>query len=150
MKSSVLLVAKEENAIAPIVAEAVMQAGRSLWHAQNARTALSILRGQKGKVQIVLIDLEASNDSVAVAEALSAYQETPPLVVLIDPDDLPVAESPPAECVTAWLRKPFDPAELEALLDDISPLETSGPVSCDLWGHPVGPAQRVPPQLCNF
>src|SRR4051812_39731644 len=116
MNSSVLLVAKDHAASNAVVGEADCRTGRNLWHVPSAHHALEILHGKPGEVDLLIIDVDPVMNGLAVAEALSAFRDLPPLLVVTDEEDLYLTDFSRPENVAACIRKPFDSAELASLI----------------------------------
>jgi len=112
----VVLIAEDERSIASLVAEVVAQAGYTPLVAMNGRQALDLAREQWPA--LVITDLMMPYlDGAALTAALRAEADArgvaAPPIVLMTAASLQYARAAGADAV---LRKPFNLAELEALL----------------------------------
>ena len=116
MTLAVVLIAEDERSIASLIAEVVAQAGYTPLVATNGRQALELAREQWPA--LVITDLMMPHlDGAALtatlrAEAATRGEEAPP-IVLMTAANPQYARATGADAV---LRKPFNLAELEALL----------------------------------
>ncbi len=113
----VVLIAEDEQSIASLVAEVVAQAGYTPLVATNGRHALALAREQWPA--LVITDLMIPYiDGAALTAALRAEATTrgvaAPPIVLMTAASLQYARAAGTDAV---LRKPFNLAELEALLN---------------------------------
>jgi len=116
MTLAVVLIAEDERSIASLVAEVVAQAGYTPLVATNGRQALALAREQWPA--LVITDLMMPYlDGAALTTALRAEAATrgdaAPPIVLMTAAGPQYARAAGADAV---LRKPFNLAELEALL----------------------------------
>jgi len=112
----VVLIAEDERAIASLVTEVVAQAGYTPLVATNGRQALDLAREQWPA--LVITDLMMPYlDGAALTAALRAEAATrgvaAPPIILMTAASLQYARAAGTDAV---LRKPFNLAELEALL----------------------------------
>ncbi len=116
MAPTIVLIAEDERSIASLVAEVVTQAGYTPLVATNGRQALDLACEQWPA--LVITDLMMPHlDGVALTAALraeaAARGEEAPSIVLMTAANPQYARAAGADAV---LRKPFNLAELEALL----------------------------------
>lgn len=144
MKPSILLVANGESASSSIVADAAARTGRGLRQASRSREAFEILSGGLDDIDLVIIDVDPGIHALSMLEALSYMKSAPPVIVATSLEE---TEMKPIACrhgATACIGKPFTSGELAALIAEVSPLTSEPPEkSCDPWGHPRVPRQRL-------
>jgi len=138
MKANALLISKETADSNATIAQAVSRAGFSLLKATEAKRAFALLRNGLTEIDLVIIDVDPGIHSMAILEAITARDSSPPVIVVTGFEQFEMAPIARRHGAAACIAKPFTAAELLARIEDVCPADdyASSSCSCDVWGHP--------------
>jgi DNA-binding NarL/FixJ family response regulator len=98
--------------------------------------AIEILSLALHDIDLAIVDLGSSTQSLAIVETLSQRQPAPPVIALVEGHDPNAMSSLHQHGAAACLEKPFNADELARLIEAVcaSTSHDNAP-SCDKWGH---------------
>lgn len=137
MKANALLISKETSDSNAVIAQAASRAGFFLLRATEAKRAFALLRNGLTEIDLVIIDIDPGIHSMAILEAITARDSSPPVIVVTGFEQFEMAPIARRHGAAACIAKPFTAAALLARIEDVYPADHApGSCSCDIWGHP--------------
>ena len=151
MKANALLIAKETSDSNAVIAQAASRAGFFLLRANDAKRAFELLRNGLPEIDLVIIDVDPGIHSMAILEAITARDSSPPVIVVTGFEQFEMAPIARRHGAAACIAKPFTAAELFARIEDVCPAEdyASSSCNCDAWGHPVPRRHKHSEHKCS-
>lgn len=144
----ILLLADPASASNVTVADAVAIACHTLCQVTNTRRAFELLQRGIPDVDLLIVDLDWQFHPMAILEAIAAYKNPPPVIVLTDLAEEYMDTVARQHGAAACIGKPFAAARLASVIQGlVSPVRSTG-ISCDQWGHPIFiPKRQVEKQV---
>ena len=150
MQSRALLVSKEASDSNTAIAEAAARAGLSLLHATGAKQAFELLREGLPVIDLVIIDVDPGIHGMAILEAITARESSPPVIVVTGFEQFEMAPIARHHGAAACIAKPFTAAEFLARVGNIAPAGRGSNVSNDdPSGHPDPGPHKHTGQKCT-
>jgi len=150
MKANALLISKETSDSNTTITQAVSRAGLFLLQVTGAKHAFELLRNGLPEIDLVIIDVDPGIHSMAILEAITARESSPPVIVVTGFEQFEMAPIARRHGAAACIAKPFTAAELLARIDDVRPADYgSGFCNCDAWGHTYPSRHRHSERKCS-
>ena len=136
MKGNVLLVTSSANDLVGVVGQATKKTGRDLRTADTCRQTFEILSSGVNGIDLAIVDIAATLHSLAIVEALKDSEAAPPVIALVEADEVETTPIVQRHGAAACLRKPFGADELATLMYKVcASARRNRAVTCDKWGH---------------
>src|SRR5688572_19908603 len=137
MKANALLISKEASDSNVLITQAASRAGFFLLRASDAKRAFELLRSGLPEIELVIIDVDPGIHSMAILEAITARDSSPPVIVVTGFEQFEMAPIARRHGAAACIAKPFTAAELLARIEEVCPADDASSLyNCDAWGHP--------------
>jgi DNA-binding NtrC family response regulator len=150
MKANALLIAKETSDSNAVIAQAASRAGFFLLRANDAKRAFELLRNGLPEIDLVIIDIDPGIHSMAILEAITARDSSPPVIVVTGFEQFEMAPIARRHGAAACIAKPFTATELLARIEDVCPADYASTFwNCDAWGHPYPRRYKNSAQKCS-
>src|SRR5688572_1720664 len=150
MRANALLISKATSDSNATIAEAASRAGLSLLQATDAKRAFELLRNGLPEIELIIIDVDPGIHSMAILEAITARDSSPPVIVVTGFEQFEMAPIARRHGAAACIAKPFTVSELLARIGDVCPADYALTSSnCDAWGHPYTQRHKHSESKCT-
>jgi DNA-binding response OmpR family regulator len=116
MKTNILLVANSDIESDLEVIDAAARTTHGVRRASAQSRPSQILRRGLDNFDAVVVDLDNQDRALSIVEALGSRENTPPVIVLTEPNMAPIAYRHGA---TACVTKPFTAGELASVINNL-------------------------------
>jgi len=138
MKENLVLLVDPDADSAGLVLEAAARTGHSVRFAKTSRDVFQILKNEIDRLDLIIVDVDPGAHGLALLEAISGYDEKPPVIVLTGLEETYMQSIAAGHGAAGCLGKPVPIEKLKSTLDQISE-RMSRMQTCDRWGHPYSP-----------
>ena len=150
MKANALLISKETSDANAVIAQALGRAGFFSWQVKDAKSAFQLLRNGLPEVDLVIIDVDPGIHSMAILEAITAHDCSPPVIVVTGFEQFEMTPIARRHGAAACIAKPFTAAEFLARVENVAPAGHGSNVSKGApSGHPYPGPHKDTGQKCT-
>jgi len=138
MKENVVLLVDADGDSEGVVLEAAARTGHKVRRAKTSRDAFQILKNEIRHLDAVIVDVDPGVHGLALLEAISGYEERPPMIALTGLEETYMQAIAARHGAADCLGKPVSIGKLKSALEkSMSRMKTS-----DRWGHMRSPLSR--------